>query len=316
MTVAPRIAVLIPCLNEESTIGKVVSDFRRELPEADIYVFDNGSTDETASVAAASGATVVHERRRGKGNVVQTMFRTVDADMIIMVDGDDTYPAECVHQLLQPILKGWADVVLGSRLSFSVESGFHSLNLFGNLVLRGLLNTFFGVRITDILTGYRAMSSEYFKRIPIFATGFEIEAELTIQALERGYRIIEVPVGLRNRPEGSKSKLRRFQDGFRIAMTIVMLFRDHRPMTFFGAVGIVLIGLGLVPGMVVTVEFLQTGLVLRLPSAVLAVALVLTGVLSLVVGLVLSTVTRRVKEVEYLLGVVMNHLDSGARGKN
>ena len=295
------IAILIPCYNEELTITEVVHQFRAQLPYADIYVFDNNSTDKTVEKALAAGARVFYERRQGKGFVVQSMFRQVDADVYVMVDGDGTYPAAEVHRLVAPILMDEADMTVGSRLHENSESQFKSLNRFGNQLFLSVLNTTFKVKITDMLSGYRAFKRSFVKGMPLFGGGFETETELTIKALERGYRIIEVPVNLTSRPEGSFSKIRIARDGVRILNTLLALFRDYKPLTFFGGFGLFLMALGFIPGLVVTVEFLRTGLVPRLPSAVLAVALVLSGMLSITVGLVLHTIVRRSQEFEYQL---------------
>ena len=297
----PKIAVLIPCYNEELTIAKVVRDFRAQIPDADIYVFDNNSTDRTVECAQEAGAYIGHERRQGKGFVVQSMFSQVEADIYVMVDGDDTYPADEVHKLIEPVILGKAEMVVGSRLMPSSESEFRPLNKFGNGLFLQAINFIFKVKLTDVLSGYRAFSREFVKSIPIFGGGFETEVELTVKALARGYRISEVPVRLTPRPEGSFSKIRIVQDGFVILNSILSLVRDYKPLTFFGAAGMIFIGLGLIPGVVVIVEFIKTGLVPKLPSAVLAVGLVLSGMLLLVVGLVLHTITRRFQELEHQL---------------
>ena len=297
----PRIAILIPCYNEELTIARVVRDFRAELPEAEIYVFDNNSTDRTVEEAREAGAHIASERRQGKGFVVQAMFYQVDADIYVMVDGDATYPAADVHNLVRPIVDGQADMVVGSRLMEDSGSEFRLLNKAGNGFFLKAINFIFKVKLTDVLTGYRAFNREFVKNIPVFGGGFETEVELTIKALARGYRITEVPVRLTRRPEGSFSKIRIVQDGFVILNTILTLFRDYKPLTFFGGMGLFLMVLGFVPGTIVIVEFVKTGLVPRLPSAVLAVGLVLSGMLLLVVGLVLHTITRRFQELEHQL---------------
>lgn len=297
----PKIAVLIPCYNEELTIAKVVRDFRAQIPDADIYVFDNNSTDRTVECAQEAGAYVGHERRQGKGFVVQSMFSHVEADIYVMVDGDDTYPAIEVHKLIEPVILGKAEMVVGSRLMPSSESEFRPLNKFGNGLFLQAINFIFKVKLTDVLSGYRAFSREFVKSIPIFGGGFETEVELTVKALARGYRIAEVPVRLTPRPEGSFSKIRIVQDGFVILNSILSLVRDYKPLTFFGAAGLILVALGLIPGAIVIVEFFKTGLVPKLPSAVLAVGMVLSGMLLLVVGLVLHTITRRFQELEHQL---------------
>jgi len=299
----PKIAILIPCYNEELTIGNVVREFHAELPEADIYVFDNNSNDRTVACAREAGARIGYERRQGKGFVVQSMFCQVEADVYVMVDGDATYPATEVHRLVQPILLGEADMVVGSRLMQASESEFRLLNRLGNDFFLQVINFVFKVRLTDALSGYRSFSREFVKNIPVFGGGFETEVELTIKALARGYRITELPVRLISRPEGSYSKIRILQDGFVILNTILTLFRDYKPLTFFGSVGLFLILLGFIPGIVVIIEFFKTGLVPRLPSAVLAVGLVLSGMLLITVGLVLHTITRRFQELEHQIKV-------------
>lgn len=295
------IAVLIPCYNEELTVAEVVESFRAELPEAIIYVYDNNSTDRTAERARAAGAVVRHEPRQGKGYVVQAMFRQIDADVYVLVDGDGTYPAASVHELITPVLVGEADQVVGSRLHASSQSEFRAINHWGNRFVRALLNTVFRVRVTDVLSGYRAFSRRFVKSLPLFGGGFEIETELTIKAAARGYRVVEVPVNLTSRPEGSHSKINVLRDGLLVVNTILSLLRDYKPLTFFGSVGLLTILLGLVPGAVVVYEFIETGLVPRLPSAVLAVGLVLSGMLLITVGLVLHTISRRSQETNQQL---------------
>jgi glycosyltransferase involved in cell wall biosynthesis len=295
----PRIAILIPCYNEEGTIGKVVRDFRAEVPGADIYVYDNNSTDATVEQARAAGALIGYERRQGKGFVVQSMFSQVEADVYVMVDGDATYPPGDVHKLIQPILDGDADMVVGSRLMKTSESEFRLLNRVGNSFFFKVINLTFKVRLSDVLSGYRAFSRDFVKNIPAFGGGFETEVELTIKALARGYRISEVPVRLASRPEGSVSKIRIVSDGFVILNTILTLFRDYKPLTFFGGIGLIFVLFGGVPGAILLVEFIKTGAAHNLPAAIMAVGLVLSGMLLIVVGLVLHTITRRFQELEY-----------------
>jgi len=300
--IAPNtIAVLIPCYNEEVTIGDVVRQFLAQLPHATIYVFDNNSSDRTAEMARQAGAIVCYERRQGKGYVVQSMFRQVKADIFIMVDGDGTYPPSSVRKLIAPILNHEADMVIGSRLHGQSQSQFKPLNLLGNKMFLSLLNSIFRVKLTDILSGYRAFTRQFVQGIPLFGGGFEIEAELTIKALERGYQIVEIPIDLSHRPKGSYSKIRLIRDGMIIVNTILALFRDYKPLTFFGSAGLVLIAGGLIPGVVVILEFMRTGLVLRMPLAILSVGLVLSGMLTVTVGIILHTVNRRFQELEYLL---------------
>ena len=306
-----KIAILIPCYNEELTVGQVVRDFRKQLPDADIYVFDNNSSDRTVEVARDAGARVAFEPRQGKGYVVQSMFREVDADIYVMVDGDDTYPPAEVHKLIAPVAAGEADMAVGSRFTSRSESEIRGLNRLGNRFFLNTINFIFKVNLSDILSGYRVFSRKFVKNIPIFGGGFETETELTIKALAHGYRIVERPVDLKARPEGSFSKIRVMQDGFLILNSILTLFRDYKPLTFFGLIGGLLVLIGLVPGTVVIVEFIKTGLVPRLPSAVLAVGLVLSGLLAMVVGIVLHTIARRFQELDHQLKILA--FESGKR---
>jgi glycosyltransferase involved in cell wall biosynthesis len=305
---APKIAILIPCYNEAMTIINVVQQFREQLPHAYIYVFDNNSTDETYARAKESGALVIREQRQGKGYVVQSMFHKVDANIFVMVDGDGTYPPEHVNRLIEPILVDDADMVVGSRLHQHSMSQFKSINRFGNWLFLRLVNSIFDTKLTDILSGYRAFSRNFVKNVPLFGGGFEIETELTIKALQRGYRIAEIPIDLTHRPEGSFSKIRVVQDGLLILNTIISLLRDYKPLTFFGSVGLFLALLGLIPGMIVLMEFARTGLVLRIPSAILSVGLILAGTLLALVGLVLHTIARRFQELDRQLRLVVDDL--------
>jgi glycosyltransferase involved in cell wall biosynthesis len=296
-----KIAVLIPCYNEGKTIAKVVSDFKAQLPNAAIYVYDNNSTDNTAIEAERAGAIVRYEKRQGKGNVVRTMFREINADIYVMVDGDGTYPADRVHELIKPIIDDEADMVVGSRLHSMSRSEFKPLSLVGNKIFLFLLNTIFRVNITDLLSGYRAFNRRIVKYLPLLSRGFEIETELTVKSIERGYRILEVPVDLVPRPEGSRSKIRIFKDGLLIFNTIFALLRDYKPFTAFGLVGLTFIAIGLIPGIMVMREFLLTGYIHRIPSTILSVGLILCGVLIIFFGLVLHTISRHFQELDYQL---------------
>ncbi len=249
-----RIAVLIACYNEEITIGQVVSQFRAQLPGASIYVFDNNSSDRTAEEAQNAGAVVLTERRQGKGYVIRSMFRRIDADFYVMVDGDGTYPPEAVHKLLRPVLEDEADMVIGSRLHADSQSEFKQLNRLGNRLVRAVLKFIFSIRLTDILSGYRAFNRKFVKGLPLFGGGFEIETELTIKAVERGYRMLEIPVDLSHRPAGSHSKIHFMRDGFLILNTTLALFRDYKPLTFFGSISSVFFALGLIPSAFGVVE--------------------------------------------------------------
>lgn len=293
------VAVVIPCFNEALTIASVVRQFHAQLPDASIYVFDNNSSDGTSQEAYKAGALVFHEPRQGKGFVVQSMFRKVDADIYVIVDGDGTYPADVVQEMVEPVRRGDADMVIGSRLHRTAQSHFRILNRFGNRLFKFFLNRIFGVSLTDLLSGYRVFSKRLVRGLPLFGGGFETEVEMTIKALERGFAIREVPVNLGRRPAGSHSKIRIVQDGFLIMRTMLTLFRDYRPLTFFGGWGLVFVALGMIPGALVVQSYLKTGLVLRLPFAVLAVALVLIGVLLAVVGVILHTISRRFFELDY-----------------
>jgi glycosyltransferase involved in cell wall biosynthesis len=293
-----HVAVVIPCLNEAPTIARVIADFRKVLPTATFFVIDNGSTDGTADLARAAGAEVMVEARRGKGFAVRTGFRNIDADFYVMVDGDDTYPSESTAALFEPILAGRADMAVGSRRMAGTSSAFRPLNRLGNWLFPTFLRFLLRVKLTDILSGFRVMTRDFVQGVPITSRDFDIEAELTVKAIERNYRIVEIPVDLRPRPAGSFTKLRRLHDGRRILWTIVLLFRDYRPMAFFGGLGFLVMLAGLIPGIAVIQEFLRTHLVPNFPSAILAVALELMGMLLIAVGLVLSATARHFQELE------------------
>ena len=289
-----RIAVLIPCYNEEATVGKVVADFRAQLPGARVYVYDNNSTDRTAEIASRGGATVIKEPRQGKGNVVRSMFRDVEADCYLMVDGDDTYPAEAAASLVAPILEGRADMTVGDRLSNGsyAKENKRAGHGFGNDLVRAAIRWIYGYGFDDVMTGYRAFSRPFVKTFPVLSRGFQIETELSIHAVDRGWRILDVPIEYRDRPEGSVSKLDTVGDGLRVVAMIGTLFKDYRPLKFFGIVAALLLLLGLALGLPVVAEFLATGLVPRLPTALLATALVFLSALALACGLVLDTVAK------------------------
>lgn len=292
-----RIAVLIPCYNEALTIEGVVKEFKEALPSARIVVYDNNSTDDTAEIAARAGAVVRREKRQGKGFVVQSMFREVDADCYIMVDGDGTYHARDVNRLLQPVLDGEADMVIGSRLNKSSRSTFKTSNRFGNVLFRSTLNSLFGAQLEDLLSGYRAFSRRLIRGAPLFEGSFATETEMTVKALELGFRVVEVPVDLSERPEGSSSKIRHVRDGLLILLTLAMLWRDYRPLRFFSSIAGFMYALGAVAGAWAIADFVQTGEMKRLGAALSAVGLVLLGTLFGFVGLVLHTINRRVREL-------------------
>ena len=310
-----EVAVLIPCYNEEKTVARVVESFRAELPEARVYVFDNNSTDRTVEEARRAGAEVFYEPRQGKGYVVQSMFRIVDADFYVMVDGDDTYPAGAVHRLLAPVAAGDADMSVGSRLHTESRSQFKQLNRAGNRLVRATLNFIFRVRLSDILSGYRAFNRRFVKDLPLFGGGFEIETELTIKAVGRGFRLVEVPVDLVPRPDGSHSKIRLMRDGFLIINTTLALFRDYKPLTFFGSVGLFLVLSALVPGVLSALNVTGEAATTRVALALLALALFLCGLLSVTAGLILHSIARRSQEFEYHIGVLADELRAG-RGRS
>lgn len=280
----PRIAVLIPALNEEQTIASVVHAYRAVCPNARIIVFDNASTDATSRLAREAGAEVRMEMRRGKGNVVQSMFRAINAEVYVMVDGDGTYPADRIHDLIKPILDGTADMVIGSRLLKGTGSEFRLRNRMGNLFYAMLLRRLFGIRITDLLSGYRAFSRRVVKTLPLLGGGFETEAEMTIKAIHRGFQLVEVPVTLTSRPEGSSSKIRIVQDGFLILNAMISLFRDYKPLTFFGSIALVLAAAA---AGALLVNY-------RVTAATLALISVVAGA----TGAILHTVTRHFQELE------------------
>lgn len=291
---ASRVAVIIPCYNEAITIAKVVADFRSALPGAPIYVYDNNSSDETAKLAKESGAIVRHEPRQGKGNVVRQMFRDIDADCYLMVDGDDTYPAEAAAALAAPILSGEADMTVGDRLSNGTyaEQNKRAFHGFGNDLVRTMIRWIYGYSFDDVMTGYRAMSRPFVKTFPVLSEGFQIETELSIHAVDRRWRIADVPIDYRDRPEGSESKLDTVGDGVKVVCAIASLFKNYRPLKFFSLIALVLALVGLILGLPVIGEFFATGLVPRLPTAVLAVAFMFLFGLSLATGLILDNVAK------------------------
>lgn len=285
-----RVAVLIPCFNEAPSIGAVVADFKKVLPEATVYVYDNNSTDDTAQIATEAGAVVRKETRQGKGNVVRRMFREIDADCYLMVDGDGTYPAEAAMTLLQPVMEHGADMVIGDRLSTTYfKENKRPLHNSGNKLVRGLINRLWQVNIHDIMTGYRAFNRKFVKLFPVMSEGFEIETEMTIHALDKRFVIEEKPIEYSDRKEG-KSKLNTVSDGFKILRIIFSLFKNYRPLLFFGILAAVLVAISLILFIPVLIEYFKIGLVPRFPTLITSGFLTIAGLLSFFTGLCLDTI--------------------------
>lgn len=297
-----KIAVLIPCYNESMTIAKVVRDYKDALPEADIYVYDNNSTDGTDKIAAEAGAIVRYEYRQGKGNVIRSMFRNIDADCYLMIDGDDTYPAENARQMCELVLNKGVDMVIGDRLSSTYftenKRPFHNV---GNKSVRFLINKIFKSNVKDIMTGYRAFSRQFVKNFPILSKGFEIETEMTIHALDKNFLLEEIPVEYRDRPEGSVSKLHTVSDGMKVIMTIFRLFSEYKPLKFFSLIAVFLSLLGtgfLIP---VLIDYFKTGLVERFPTLFVCVGCYIIAALLFACGIVLHAVAKKHKMLFELL---------------
>ena len=299
----PDIAVLIPCYNEEATIGKVVDDFRAQLPDATIYVFDNCCTDATASIAREHGATVVKEPRQGKGYVIESMLSRIDAEYYVMVDGDETYSAEHVGELLKPVLDGEADMTVGARLTEFDDTSFRPLHVFGNKLIKSLINGIFKSELTDILSGYRAFNRRIVQRVPIVSSGFEVETELTIHTLYYRLRIVEVQIPYRSRPEGSESKLHTFRDGTRVLWKLFNLVRAFKPLTFFGTLGLLLLVLGILAGIPPIHDYFTNPnhYVEHVPLAILATGLVLLSFGCGFLGIVLHAMNWRFKELHNVM---------------
>lgn len=289
-----RTAVLIPCYNEAATIAKVVADYRRLLPEAVVYVYDNNSSDDTAALARDAGAVVVPEYRQGKGFVIRSMFRDVDADLYLMVDGDDTYDAADMVALLEPVKAGRADMAIGDRLSSTYhDENKRPLHGFGNRLVRYLINTIFKADITDIMTGGRAFSRRFVKTCPVMSGGFEIETEMTIHALDKNHLIESLPVTYRDRPHGSVSKLKTIPDGLRVLKTVTALFKDYRPLLFSSIVSAVLMAGAIALFIVPLEEYLEFGFVYKVPSLVVAMALGTSALLALLAGTILDSIRKQ-----------------------
>ena len=304
-----KIAVLIPCYNEAQTIEKVIKDYKQILPDATIYVYDNNSRDETASIAQKAGAVVRHEYRQGKGNVIRTMFREIDADCYLMIDGDDTYPAENAKEMCELVLSGKADMVIGDRLSSTYftenKRPFHN---FGNRIVRFSINKLFHNEIKDIMTGYRAFSYEFVKGFPVLSKGFEIETEMTIHAVDKNFKLVEIPVNYRDRPAGSVSKLNTYKDGFKVLKTIATLFKEYKPGMFFGLIAALFLLVSLILGVPVFLEYFETGLVPRFPSLIVAGISLVIALLLWISGVILSVIVKKHRQLYelYLNQVIQN----------
>ena len=302
MTDMSKIAVLIPCYNESKTIEKVVRDYKETLPEADIFVYDNNSSDGTDEIARKAGAIVRYEHRQGKGNVIRSMFHQIDADCYLMIDGDDTYPAENARQMCELVLNDGVDMVIGDRLSSTYfqenKRPFHNV---GNMMVRALINKLFHSNVRDIMTGYRAFSRDFVKTFPVLSKGFEIETEMTIHALDKNMMLKEVPVTYRDRPAGSESKLNTYSDGLKVILTIFKLFRDYKPLLFFSVTAMLLMGVAVFLFVPVFIEYLETGLVPRFPTLIVSAFIVLLAMLMWVCGLILEVVVKKHRQMFELI---------------
>jgi len=297
-----KVAVLIPCYNESKTIEKVVNDYKSVLPEADIYVYDNNSKDGTDKIASKAGAIVRYEYKQGKGNVIRSMFKEIDADCYLMIDGDDTYPKESAREMCDYILNGQADMVIGDRLSSTYfkenKRPFHN---FGNKLVRGLINLLFKSNIRDIMTGYRAFSYDFVKTFPVLSKGFEIETEMTIHALDKNMLLKEIPVEYRDRPQGSVSKLNTYSDGLKVLKTIGRLFKEYKPMIFFNIISLILLIISLCFGIPVFIEYFNTGLVPRIPTLIFSLFMLIMSALMLISGIILEVVVKKHRQLFELI---------------
>ena len=302
-----KIAVLIPCYNEAVTIEKVVKDYKKVLSNADIYVYDNNSTDGTDKIAKKAGAIVKYETRQGKGNVVRSMFRDIDADCYLMIDGDDTYPSENAKEMCDLVLDGKADMVIGDRLSSTYfkenKRPFHN---FGNVLVRFFINVMFKTKLKDIMTGYRAFSKEFVKGFPILSKGFEIETEMTIHALDKNYKLVEIPVEYRDRPAESVSKLNTFKDGFKVLMMIKTLFKEYKPRAFFNILSFILFVVGIILNIPPFTEYFRTGLVTKFPSLIVGGFFIIVSLLLMITGILLEVIAKKHKQ---LYELYLNKLD-------
>ena len=297
-----KVAILIPCYNESQTIAKVVNDYKRIYPFADIYVYDNNSTDGTDQIAKEAGAIVRYESRQGKGNVIRSVFMDVEADVYLIIDGDDTYPVENTGRMIKMVLEDGVDMVVGDRLSSTYfqenKRAFHG---FGNILVRWLINHLFHSNVKDIMTGCRAFSRRFVKHFPVLSKGFEIETEMTIHALDKNFLVKEIPILYRDRPVGSSSKLNTVSDGIKVLKTILLLFRDYRPLLFFSFISLFCLGVGVFIFVPVFLEYLDTGLVPRIPTLIVSCFIMLFAMLMFFVGLILDVVIKKHRQLYELL---------------
>ena len=308
-----KIAVLIPCYNESKTIEKVVKDYKNTLPEAEIYVYDNNSTDGTDEIAKKAGAIVRYETKQGKGNVIRTMFREIEADCYLMIDGDDTYPAESAREMCDYVLNENVDMVIGDRLSSTYftenKRAFHN---FGNRIVRWSINTIFRSKINDIMTGYRAFSYEFVKSYPVLSKGFEIETEMTIHAIDKNFTLKEIPVQYRDRPEGSVSKLNTYKDGVRVMKTIATLFKEYKPGLFFNIISGLIFIIAAILAMPVFIEYMNTGLVPRFPTLIVSGLLVVISLLLTTTSIILQVIVKKNKQI---FEILLNQITSSKNNK-
>ena len=308
-----KIAVLIPCYNESKTIEKVVKDYKNTLPEAEIYVYDNNSTDGTDEIAKKAGAIVRYETKQGKGNVIRTMFREIEADCYLMIDGDDTYPAESAREMCDYVLNENVDMVIGDRLSSTYftenKRAFHN---FGNRIVRWSINTIFRSKINDIMTGYRAFSYEFVKSYPVLSKGFEIETEMTIHAIDKNFTLKEIPVQYRDRPEGSVSKLNTYKDGVRVMKTIATLFKEYKPGLFFNIISGLIFIIAAILAIPVFIEYMNTGLVPRFPTLIVSGLLVVISLLLTTTSIILQVIVKRNKQI---FEILLNQITSSKNNK-
>ncbi len=294
---AISVAAIIPCYNEELTIGNVIRDAKNNMLGAAVYVFDNNSTDRTAEIAGSSGAMVIKEKRQGKGFVVQSMFNKVDADIYVMVDGDDTYDISRVKDMIALVLEDRADMVVGNRLKTYTDKAFRPLHTFGNRLVRFLINKLFGAGLKDIMSGFRVMSRSFVKNINLTASGFEVETEMSIKALKYGYVVKEMDINYRERPAGSHSKLNTVTDGILVLKTIFMIFKDYKPLLFFSVSSVILLLISLLSGSIVIREFVETRYITHVPLAIFAAGSLILSIIVFVTGIILDSANRRFDEI-------------------